>query len=65
MFSVFKFPHSEYKNLSSESLFLTSTKSAYSIKICLTVVVVLHATQTEDSSFFKKKEMHEIGMTNM
>ena len=27
------------------------------------MIVVLHATQTDGSSFFQKKEMREIGMT--
>ena len=36
----------------AQNVFLTSTKSAHSIKICLTVIVVLHVTQTGGSSFF-------------
>ena len=50
------FRKSEYKDLSSKYFFLTSNKSAHSIKICLTVITVLHATQTGASSFFKIKE---------
>ena len=34
-FSRFTFQNSEYKDLSSKYFFLTSTKSAHSIKICL------------------------------
>ena len=36
--------------------FLISNESAHSIKICLTVITALHATQTEASSFLKIKE---------
>ena len=53
-FSGFTFRNSEYTDLSSKYFFLTSTKSAHSIKICLTVITVLHATQTAISSVFKK-----------
>ena len=40
------FQKSEYKYLSSKCVFLICNKSAHSIKICLTVITVLHATQT-------------------
>ena len=42
-------------------IFLTASKSVQSIK----TVIALHATKTGSSSFFQKKGMHEIGMTNM
>ena len=35
---------------------LVSNKPAHSIKICLTVITALHATQTGGSSFLKIKE---------
>ena len=60
LFSEFTFRNSEYKDLSSKYFFLTSNKSAHSVKICLTVIVVLHTTHTGRS----KKGMREIAMTN-
>ena len=36
--------------------FLASTKSAHSVKVCLTVIAAFHAPQTGGSSFFKRKE---------
>ena len=50
------FRKSEYKDFSSKYFFLISNKSAHSIKICLTVITALHATQTAASSFLKIKE---------
>ena len=47
VFSGFTFRESEYKNLSPKYFFLTSTTSAHSKKICLIVIIVLHATQAE------------------
>ena len=61
------FPDSHIRTMStkiSPQNITNSAKSAHSIKICLTVIVVEHATQTGGSSFFQKKGMHEIGMTN-
>ena len=37
----------------------------HSIKMCLTVIAVLRGTQTGSCSFFQKKGMREIGMTNI
>ena len=50
------FQKSEYKDLSLKYFFLISNKSAHQIKICLTVITALHATQTEASSFLRIKE---------
>ena len=50
MFSGFTFRKSKHKYFSWKYFSLTSTKSAHSIKICLTVIIVLHKTQTEGSS---------------
>ena len=44
---------SECKDLFSRYFFLIFNKSAHSIKICLTVITALHATQTGASSFLK------------
>ena len=45
---------------------LQSIKSAHSIKICLTVIVVLDATQTGGSCFFLKKGMRKLSpLVNM
>ena len=49
-------PRSEYKDLSSKYFFLISNKLAHSIKIRLTVITKLHATQTGASFFLKMKE---------
>ena len=50
------FQKSEYKDLSSKYFFLISNKSAHSIKIYLTVITALHATQTGASSFLKMEQ---------
>ena len=47
------FRKSEYKDFSSKYFFLISNKSAHSIKMCLTVITALHATQTGASSFLE------------
>ena len=59
MFTGFTFRNSEHKDLSSKHFFLTTIKSAHSIKIYLTVIVLLHATQTGGSSFLQKKEIRQ------
>ena len=65
----------QYKDFSSEYLFLTSTKSEHSVKIYLMVVTVLHATQTGGFSLllllllllllFKITGMYQIRVTSM
>ena len=50
------FQKSDSEGLSSNYFFLISNKSAHSIKLCLTVITALHATQTGASSFLKIKE---------
>ena len=54
--SGISFRKSEYKDLASTYLFLTSTKSAHSIKICLTMITASHITQTGASSFLTIEE---------
>ena len=60
-FSGFTFRNSQYKDLSSKYVFLTFTESADSIKICLTVIIVLHATQTG----YRITYHNEIKVTNL
>ena len=64
-FSEFTFRSSEYKDLSSIYFSLTATKSAHSIKICFTAMIVFHATQARGSTFFQKEGMSQIRMTNI
>ena len=55
-FSWSAFYKSKYKDFSSKYFFLTSTKSAHSIKICKIVVMLSNAAQTVGFSLKKKKK---------
>ena len=56
-FSWSAFQKSKYKDFSSKYFFITSTKSAHSIKICKIVVMLSNAAQTVGFSLKKKKRV--------